>query len=206
MEITPESKFARLQVLRHTFSRLTEFYQRKGEAIAWAVDCNGVEISPDFLWEKYARDADVVRGHFMFSTETRIDRHKIIALTERVILELQPLVFEKDTASLDDHYRLNAEYAFLFGIQFLTRWNEVYHTEPFYSNSFLEPLQTDRGKIFCQEHVKLLSIKNQSSFPVFWASQLWFLFEQWGLSHMEYATKFLTIQDKIEKSNASKNN
>ena len=47
MKITPESKFARLQILRHTFSRLTEFYQRKGEAIAWAVDC-----SPDSLWAK----------------------------------------------------------------------------------------------------------------------------------------------------------
>jgi len=190
MEISPESKFARIQILRHTFHRLTDFYQRTNLAIAWAVDNGGIEISPDYLWDRYAQSAGQVRDNFMFSTKTRIDRHKIIALTERIILEVQPLTFVGSDFSVNEHYRLNAEYAFLFGLQFLTRWNEVYHPEPFYPDSFLKPLHTDRCRAFFQEHIKLLCVKSEQPIPIFWASQLWFLLEQWGLTYMELTAKF----------------
>jgi hypothetical protein len=192
MDITPESKFARLQILRHTFSRLTEFYQRKNLTIAWSVDNNGSEISPDYLWDKYVRDVESVRSDFMRSTKSRIDRHKIVALTEQIILEVQPLTFVGDSFSVNDHYRLNAEYAIFFGVQFLTRWHEVYSSEPFYPDKFLYPLlATDMGYVFLQEHIKLLCTESQPLIPVFWASQLWFLLEQWGLTYMEHTTKFL---------------
>ena len=190
MEITPDSKFARIQALNHTFRRLTESYRQKEKTIAWAVDKDEVAIDPDYLWEKYAQLAGDVRSIFMFSTETRIDRHKIIALTERVILEVQPLVFVGDGISSDEHYRLNAEYAFLFALQFLTRWNEVYHPDPFYPDQFVKPLHTEKGAAFCREHAKLLCVKSPQPFPVFWASQLWFLLEQWGLEYMEKVSKY----------------
>ena len=92
MEISPESKYARIQVLNHTFQRLTEFYQQENRAIAWTT-VDGGQVDPEYLWGKYAPIAEQVRASFMFSTETRIDRHKIIALTEQVILEVQPLAF-----------------------------------------------------------------------------------------------------------------
>jgi hypothetical protein len=191
MEITPESKFARLQILRHTFSRLSEFYQRKNLTSAWSVDDSGPEINPDYLWDKYAQDVESVRSDFIRSTNSRIDRHKIVALTEQIILEVQPLTFVGNNFSANDCYRLNAEYAVFFGVQFLTRWHEVYSGEPFYPDKFLYPLlATDKGYAFLQEHLKLLCAESQPQIPVFWASQLWFLLEQWGLTYMEQTTKF----------------
>ena len=190
MEISPESKYARVQILHHTFSRLTEFYRPANRMVAWRAGSDGTEISPDYLWGEYAQSVEQVRNNFMLSTETRIDRHKIIALTERVILESQPLIFTSGNVSADEHYRLNAEYAFLFGLQFLTRWHEVYYPEPFYSDRFIALLTTDKGKVFSQEHIKLLCVKSRQPFPIFWCSQLWFLLEWVGLTHMEHATKF----------------
>jgi hypothetical protein len=191
MDITPESKLSRLQLLRHTFSRLAEFYQRKNLTIAWAVDNNGAEINPDYLWNKYARDVASVRNDFMRSSESRIDRHKIIALTELVILEVQPLVFVRNDIASNDHYRLNVEFAFLFGLQFITRWHEVYNPAPFFSESFLYPItHMEEGIIFRQEHFKLLMLHSKQPIPIFWASQLWFLLEQWGLSYMREASRF----------------
>jgi hypothetical protein len=191
MEITQESKFARLQILRHTFARLTEFYQRKNLTIVWVVAGNGTEICPDCLWDKYAQDVESVRSNLMRSAKSRIDRHKIVALTERIILEIQPLTFVGDSFSANDHYRLNAEYAIFFGVQFLTRWHEVYSGEPFYPDKFLYPLlATDMGYAFLQDHIKLLCSEGQPQIPIFWASQLWFLLEQWGLTYMGQTTKF----------------
>jgi hypothetical protein len=176
MDITPESKFARLQILHQTFSRLTEFYQRKNLTIAWAVGNDGAEINPDNLWDKYAQDVESVRSHFMLSADSRIDRHKIVALTEPVIFECQPLAFVGDSFSANDHYRLNAEYAIFFGVQFIIRWHEVYSRELFYPEKFLNPLlATDMGYAFLQEHIKLLCAESQPQFSVFWASQMWFL-------------------------------
>jgi len=191
MEIAPTSKFARIRVLRQAFDLLSEFYQQKGMAITWAVDGNEVTISPDYLWDKYILDVDDVRNNLMYSIDSRLDPHKIIALTERVILEAQPLILIGNEFSTDDHYRLNAVYAIFFGIQFLTRWHEVYPREPFFPDKFLNfLLATDAGGIFFQEHIKLLCVKSSHPFPIFWASQLWFLLEQWGLLYMAKMTKF----------------
>ena len=191
MEIAPQSKFARIQILHQTFCLLSEFYQRKGATVVWATDGSGSQISPDQIWGKYVPDVNAVRNSLMYSTDSRLDPHKIIALTERVILEVQPLMFVEDRFSANDHYRLNAEYAVFFGVQFLTRWHQVYSREPFYPDKFLHHLLLqDAGYVFLQEHIKLLSVDSPQPFPVFWASQLWFLLEQWGLTHMEKMTKF----------------
>ena len=191
MEIAPQNKFSRVQILQHTFHILSIVYQQKGVTVAWAVDSNQVEISPDYLWNRYILDVDSVRSNFMSTEGNRLDRHKIITLTESIILEVQPLTFVGAGFSADDHYRLNAEYAVFFGVQFLTRWHEVYPREPFYPDNFLTSLlKTDIGYSFLQEHLKLLCTKSQMPVPVFWASQLWFLLEQWGLACMENATRF----------------
>jgi len=185
MEIAPQNKFSRIRILQHVFLILSRFYQQKGDVVAWAMDSNRIQMCPDYLWDRYALDVDSVRSNFMYTEESRLDRHKIIALTERIILEVQPLIFVGESFSSDDHYRLNAEYAVSFGIQFLTRWHEVYHREPFYPDRFLaDLLKTDTGYSFFQEHLKLLMSHSRESIPLFWASQLWFLLEQWSLTHM----------------------
>jgi hypothetical protein len=191
MEISQESQFARIQILQQTFSVLSNFYQQKNLKIMWTKNSDDVEISPDYIWSRYASSVGEVRNNFMHTTESRLDRHKIIALTDSVILEIQPLTFAGDNFTADDRHRLNAVYAIFFGIQFLTRWHEVYFDGIFYPDKFLNSLlSTDMGYAFLQEHIKLLCVQSQQPFPVFWCSQLWFLLEQWGLTHMEYITKF----------------
>lgn len=191
MEITPQSKFARIPVLRQTFDFLADYYRQKNIVIGWRKDHSGNQFSPEYLWDRYALDVEAVRIHLMQSTESRLDRHKIIALTEMNILDIQPLTFLGDGFTKKDCFRLNAEYALYFGIQYLTRWNEVYFPGPFYTDKFLLTLlETDLGYCFLQEHIKLLCLKSPLPFPLFWGSQLWFLLEQWGLMYMENESRF----------------
>ncbi|MGL4943577.1 MAG: hypothetical protein ACRC46_10350 [Thermoguttaceae bacterium] len=122
-----------------------------------------------------------------------MDRHKIIALTQSVILQRQPLRY-KDAAKCTDNgvWRLNVEFAFLFGIEFLSRWNEMYYPESrfdtptnhFHTETFLVPLlNTDEGTDFIREHTKYLMARRNSPFPLFLIAQLWFVLEQWGLTY-----------------------
>ena len=194
-ETLSDRRFARTQMLSHVFSNLQYGYAPR--KIVWATDKDGNEVNPSFLWDKYyGLDVEIVRKEFMKDMDHFVDRHKIIALTQRTILEVQPLAFggQEDTCA-DDVYVLNADYAFLFGIQYLCRCNEVFYPVRYFENpsnafpteKFTFPFyRTNRGLAFIREHKKLLYAKSLAPIPLFWASHMWFLFEQWGLEYMRH--------------------
>ena len=191
MAISPEAKFPRTQMLRSVFDQLQIRYQKQRQTITWSARQDDVLISLDQLWDRYAKDLEDVRRWLMEDVNNKIDRHKVIALTQYDILETQPLVIADGSTSADENYRLNVNYAYLFGLQFITRCNEIYYPAPFFTDVFLHPLiHTEDGQAFQQEHHKLLMLHSERPIALFWCSQLWFLLERWGLTHMEYATKF----------------
>jgi hypothetical protein len=166
--------------------------------IDWGYNNQSVQYSAESMYNDiYRKDVELVRRYFMEDGQGRIDRHKIIALTQKTILSLQPLVFINKTEyseySENEGYALNAEFAFLFGIQFISRWNELYYPKQHFQNpnnrfdteKFLFPLnETCEGQSFWREHRKWLMAKKTNPFPLFLAAQLWFLIEQWGLTYM----------------------
>jgi hypothetical protein len=106
MKITPESKYAKIQILNQAFDELVPFFQQKGMPIAWEVGKDA-----EFLWDAYSKHVENVRTYFMESKSHRIDRHKIIALMAITILEKQPLVLNSDNVSHTKNYFVNAVYA-----------------------------------------------------------------------------------------------
>ena len=183
--IPHEVKTARLEMLSDTFDKLQERYRKEQQKIGKQSSQSGFETCLDRLWEQYVQDVEDVRLWLMQDESNRLDRHKIIALTQRNILESQPLFFIGNGATADETYRLNVNYAHLFGLQFIARWNEIYYPAPFNVKAFCYPLtHTEEGRVFQQEHLKLLMSHSRESIPLFWASQLWFSLEQWGLTHM----------------------
>ena len=168
------------------------------DAIDWGYDAHGIQFSPETICNTfYKQDLEVVRREFMKDASGRIDRHKIIALTQVVILNLQPLTFRNlKHKTADDLYDLNVNFAFLFGLQFLVKWNEQYYPEQhfceptnfFPSDVFLFRLnETEEGKNFWREHRKwFMARKANRVFPLFLLSQMWFLLEQWGLEYMRH--------------------
>jgi len=167
------------------------------ETIDWGCDAQGVRFSPEIICnEFYRKDLETVRNQFMKDTAGRIDRHKIIALTQMILVNLQPLTFRDSQKTADDIFGLNVDFAFLFGLQFLAKWNERYYPEQhfgepanhFPTNVFLYRLnETKEGNAFWREHRKWLMARKQSKvFPLFLLSQTWFLLEQWGLEYMRH--------------------
>ena len=191
MEITPKTKYARLQILQHAFRFLDESYRQRNEKIAWRIRDNGVAISPDDIWTKHVAVVESVRNDYMHFTDGLLDRHKIIASTSSAILEIQPLNIIGIDSSSNDHYLLNAEYAIYFGIQYLASFNRTYPKEPFYPDTFFGTFyETDKGFSFLKEHLKLLCAERTQPIPIFWAAHLWFALEQWGLAHMREKHRF----------------
>ena len=189
MAISPEAKFPRTQMLRSVFDQLQIRYQQ--QKITWSARQDNILISLDQLWDRYVRDLEDVHRWLMEDVKNKVDRHKVIALTQYDILETQPLVFADNSASADENYRLNVNYAHLFGLHFLTRCNEIYYPAPFCADTFLYPLiHTEDGRAFQQEHYKLLMLHSKQPIALFWCSQLWFLLERWGFTYMAHAMKF----------------
>jgi hypothetical protein len=182
-------------MMGHVFGRLQDVYLPN--VIVWANDHDGNLMEPAYIWDKYyVRDVEIVRQEFMKDMDKFVDRHKIIALTQRIVLDIQPLTFkEREKFSDDDVFILNADYAFLFGIQYLCRCNEVFYPAKHFENPgnqfptkiFTFPLyKTARGRAFIREHKKLLRAKSLIPIPLFWSSHLWYALEQWGLDYMRY--------------------
>ena len=164
--------------------------------IIWACNADGLQFSPKIICEFYKKDLQIVHEEFMEDPNTQIDRHKIIALTQKIILDLQPLDYKDSQKSADERYGLNVDFAFRFGHHFLVRWNEEYYplqhfdnpANPFPTQTFLFRLnKTEAGKALLLEHRKwLMAKKTKNVFPLFLLSQFWFLLEQWGLEYMRH--------------------
>ena len=187
-----DSRQARIRFVDFVFRCLQSEYPENH--FDWKSDEGGRKYSSEWLWDEcYKPELEYVRARFMKNPEGRLDRHKIIALTQGVILRNLPLDFVSCNAvDKDAIVELNTRFAFLFGIQFICRWNEVYYPEdrfdnpsnPFDTEKFLYPLlSTDEGGRFICEHRKSLMAKRNGPFPLFLIAQLWFTLEQWGLAY-----------------------
>ncbi|MGL6193350.1 MAG: hypothetical protein ACRC2T_00840, partial [Thermoguttaceae bacterium] len=137
----------------------------------------------------------------MENPEKEIDHHKIIAITQKSILEFLPLR-DPDNRMTDDVgdavFKLNVKFAFCFGLAYLCAWNEYFYpknhfvdeNEPFKSERFIFPIaKTEIGKRFLEEHAKLLSAEPNTEIPTYSVTNLaniWFLIEQWCLTNARY--------------------
>jgi hypothetical protein len=179
-------------MLQKAYSLIEETWKVRGETIIWKKDDKDVMMSPEYIVDIYAPNVDVVRDNFMSSKkitipENRLNRYKIIALTERVIVATQPLMVSGVPATSDFHYLLNAEYAIYFGLQYLAKWNHVYSREPFFPDHFFDAFsKTDEGFMFFRDHLTMVCaeiLPGISPVPLMWSAQLWFAVEQWGLNY-----------------------
>ena len=126
--------------------------------------------------------------------EHNLDRHKIVALTQKVIMEHLPITTERcGKVDLnnppDEIVALNSNFALYFGFQFISRWHELqweqnFH-KPFPTDQFCDLFYgTEEGKRFICEHNKYLMSELHCQFPAFIIAQLWFSLEQWGFAHL----------------------
>jgi len=188
-----ESRAARIRLVNQAFQYLQEttFAQTPFD---WRTDASGRKYSSERLWDEcYKPELEYVRTRFMKDSAGRLDRHKIISLTQGVILGVLPLAFvSHDLVEENKIVELNAEFAFLFGILFISEWNVRHYpamrfdnpANRFDSEIFLHPLlSTDEGHTFIREHKKSLMAKRNGPFPLFLIAQLWFTLEQWGLAY-----------------------
>ena len=174
--ISDNSLVVRPHFINLVFQQLETFLLP--DTIDWRCDTRGIRFSPEIICnEFYRKDLEMVRSQFMKDHAGRIDRHKIIALTQMIILNLQPITFRDSRKTVDDLFGLNVDFAFLFGLQFLVKWNEQYYPE----QRFCEPInrfptdiflfrlnETKEGNDFWREHRKWFMARKQSNvFPLF---------------------------------------
>jgi len=162
------------------------------DKIVWRIE-DSMEYTPMRLCTLYFHYYRPRAKYLMEDPEKLLDRHKIVALTQQMILEHFPVTYsmEKQFSRLDDMAipksvrLLNVSFAYHFALEFLRAWNKEKHEKkldlPFDSDALFECLENTE---FAREHQKLLALDWDSTFPTPLISQLWYSLEQWGLTHM----------------------
>lgn len=159
--------------------------------IAWRTDKNGEQYTPIHFCTLYFYDYRVSAKHLMKDPENFLDRHKIVALTQQLILEHWPIAYSFDDkfsrgSTPPVHVRLlNAAFAYRFALDFLGSWNKELHEKvkkvPFDEDKLFQCLGSTK---FDREHYKYLMLELTGPYPVFLISNLWFALEQWGLESL----------------------
>ena len=171
----------------------------KENAIIWRKDTNGTEYSPhciaDLYFHRYRPKAikRLMKEHEKYqgkNPERVLDRHKIVALTQQLVLEHWPVtyscekMFSQESKPTLPVRVLNVSFAYNFAIEFLASWNDVSfkkQEKPFDAGLLFECFNhTD----FAKEHYKYLMLDLTDHFPVPLIAQLWFVAEQWGLNSL----------------------
>jgi len=184
---------------------ITELFQRwrkqfcmdmkhpeRENSIVWRCDIDGSDFDPRRIVDIYFERYKPAMSRFMVDPTHNLDRHKIVALTQKLFIEELPIaVIGHRRTDLScppvGVYAMNCSFAYYFGIHFLCRWHEQ-QTQQFSSNVFCVPFyQTDEGRCFAREHHKFLMSELHCKFPAFLIAQLWFALEQWGLEYMHHA-------------------
>ncbi|MGL4594543.1 MAG: hypothetical protein ACRCUY_07435 [Thermoguttaceae bacterium] len=155
-----------------------------------------MQFTPEILFDScYVPLCQKVKMDYMENCNTRIDRHKIIAATQAIIIYFQPLRYVGIAPNDYRNRTLNTNYAFEFGIRFLCEWNVKKYPKNNFKNpnnkfdteKFVYPLRSmDSGKRFLSEHKKLLNaMHNELShkLPLFCIAQMWFLIEELCLTY-----------------------
>jgi hypothetical protein len=110
-------------------------YDYVNTPVDWRTDAEGRQFSAELLWEKYNRMLKCTREWFMEPEAEWIDRHKIVALTQDVILHELPLAYKNSKTNTDDALIcLNADFAFTFGMQFICKMNEKHYPKEKFEN------------------------------------------------------------------------
>ncbi|MDR2641960.1 MAG: hypothetical protein LBC74_04125 [Planctomycetaceae bacterium] len=203
-EISGEKFTARQTFITNIFSEwkkclCTNMYARTNESrfkdydekIQWRTDIDGTKYSPVKVCSLYFYEYRPKMRNFMNDPNKLLDRHKIVALTQKLLFEHYPISlldskpFSRSSPPMEAR-TLNVSFAYYFSLQFLGSWNkELYekkYHKPFDSDSLFAPLASTE---FAREHHKFLMTETDGSFPAFLIAQLWFALEQWGLTAMK---------------------
>jgi hypothetical protein len=162
-------------------------------AIAWRTDGDGTVYSPEEICRIYFEDSRPRAKHLMENPEKgKLDRHKIVALTQELILSHFPITHSDERKFNRSEYGapstcerlLNASFAYHFALSFIGAWNKELHEMleiPFNPDDLFSCLAQTH---FAREHFKFLTLDLETPFPTVLIAQLWFALEQWGLVHL----------------------
>jgi hypothetical protein len=178
-------------------------FLRLVDEITWRKDSDGTEYNPaqfcSLYFHHYLRQA-----RYAMKGIENLDRHKIVALTQQLILTHWPVTYSSEepfsqSSETPSKYvrHLNATFAYYFALEFLGTWNkelsERKHGQPFNSDNLFTCLDSSE---FAREYLKHLMLDlrmfdqdGNRAFPSFLTSQLWFAIEQWGLTHLKVPAK-----------------
>jgi hypothetical protein len=102
-----------------------------GHEPCWRPDViKGTEFGPKRITEVYFGEYRPAMTRLMKDSAHLLDRHKIVALTQKVIMEKLPITitgYGKFNLNQppDGIVVINASFAYYFGIHFLSRWHEI---------------------------------------------------------------------------------
>jgi len=206
MSIPRDVRAERRSLLCSVFEHLKELYrtQRRGRKnITWSGGQSGALEHLDCHWEHCVQKVYGVYDWLTQGVDGEIEWHKIIAMTQCNILKELPLTFDDKKTSKGEEYKLNAVYAFSFGLgtmkSWLTRWYEARLLE-FDADFFIRPFSnTKEWADFQQKQHELCvsMLHDKPSFSLlFVTSKLWSDIGQWGLTTMRQSKKTIL---KIEK-------
>ena len=157
--------------------------------IVWRRDVDGKDFDPARIADLYFSRYKPAMKKFMVDPAHNLDRHKIIALTQKLFMEELPITtarhrkLELSCPPLEVGV-LNCSFSYYFGVHFLCRWHEIQNPR-FSGDVFCELFhQTNEGRSFTREHHKYLMSELHCKFPAFLIAQLWFVIEQWGLRYV----------------------
>ena len=194
MSMRPEVQSERRRLLCSVFEILKERYQKQEhdrKKVAWSGGQSGALDNLDRQWDFYVQSLPSVQSWLSEGADGEIEWYKIVAMTQYNILEMMPVTFDEKNSPKGKDYKLNVEYAFLFGWgtmeSWYRRWYELRLLE-FDTNAFARSFNsTKEGLTFKQKHHGILvdMLNNKPSFPpLLMTSQLWFNTGRWGLEMM----------------------
>ncbi len=203
--VTQEKFEARVRFLTDFFPKWKKTYCREmglqhpgfssaEDKIVWRKDKDGTEYNPHHFCTLYFNRYRVGARYLMKDPGKFLDRHKIVALTQQLILENWPLTYSF-LEPFSQRYpppvavrALNVSFAYRFVLDFLGSWNTELHktilTVPFNQDQLF---QCRDSTDFAREHYKYLMLDLTGPYQVFLVSNLWFAIEQWGLTSLQAA-------------------
>lgn len=183
----------RICLLNSLVERVRDYADKElRQTVAW----RGGMSANLFVMSYYKPRCDEFKQKCMQDSSKRINRYKVIALTQEAILQHQPLIYV-DPQYANEHYNhlLNVQLALEYGFHILTKMNEQYVPLNRFSHGYGKFDQESfneavRGSLVAtqhlwREHLIFLAAEHQGDFPVIPIAHFWYALDQWGLTHSE---------------------
>lgn len=161
------------------------------QAIVWK---DGMSAS-FLVMTHYNPRRDEFKQKCMHDSSKLINRYKVIALMQEVVLQHQPLVYANPQyANEDRNHSLNVLLALECGFHLLTQMNEQHIPQnrlssgcgKFDRESFIESVRSSlAAQQLWHEHLVFLAAEHHGDFPVIPISHFWYAIDQWGLTYSE---------------------